>query len=572
MSGRRNTKSSMRSKSRRQPSRKTHRKGIPTQPAAPSPGKSAGSPSVAKQGPFIPADLILYNGRIYTHTARSHVQEAVAIFEGRIFAVGTSSEMLALAGEKTRKIDLKGHSVFPGFTDCHIHLILYGLSLKELNLRDVRSIAELKELVSNVASTLEPGRWILGRGWDQDRLEEKRYPLRWDLDQAAPQNPVFLDRICGHIAVANSLALELADVGPETVPPAGGVIDHVPNTGEVTGILRENAKTLVEQVAPKPEFEDYVEAAKAACSEAVKAGLASIHCVTYSPDEIRAFQELRRRKELPLRVFLMPALENTDAFLKFGFQTGFGDDWLKLGALKLFTDGSLGARTAALNEPYSDDPGNYGVLVHEQEELDQIVRQAHENGIQLAIHAIGDRAVAAALDALERALLIAPNVSHRHRIEHASVLSPDLVERMKKLEVIASIQPRFVVSDFWAEDRVGAERLPGVYPFRSLLERGIITIAGSDCPVEPLDPLEGIRAAVKRDGRNMNEALSVEDALRLYTTEPPKATFEEEQKGSIEPRKLADLVVLSDDPYKARLEDVQVDLTIVNGEVVFQRN
>jgi predicted amidohydrolase YtcJ len=445
--------------------------------------------------------------------------------------------------------------------------------LRQLNLQEVRSISELKDVVHNVAATLEPGRWILGRGWDQDRFEEKRYPLRWDLDEAASENPVFLDRVCGHIAVANSAALESAGIAKFATAPEGGIIDYVLNSGEPTGILREAAKQLVSDVIPKPTFEDYVEAARAASQEAISVGLTTVHCVTYEPEEVAALQELWRRNELPLRVYVMPSLGDAEAFQKFGFRTGFGDDRLKLGPLKIFTDGSLGARTAALNEPYDDDPDNTGVLIYGQPEIDRIVREAHLNGVQLAIHAIGDRAIGVALDALERAIMLAPEIRHRHRIEHASVLSPELIERIKKVGLIASVQPRFVISDFWAGDRVGPDRARWVYPFRSLFESGIITVGGSDCPVEPIDPLEGIRSAVHRDGRNLDESLSVEEAMRIYTSEPPKASSEEHLKGALEAGKLADMVVLSADPYDSdtELAKIQVDFTIMNGDAVYER-
>ena len=306
----------------------------------------------------------------------------------------------------------------------------------------------------------------------------------------------------------------------------------------------------------------------------MEAGLTSVHWLIRSPIEIRIIQKLRTRNELPLRVYLIVPVGYLDHLTDLGLCTGFGDDKVRIGSIKIVVDGSLGARTAALHEPYNDEPATRGMTLYSPEELKAMVKKAHEADFQLAIHAIGDRALDMVLTALETVLKEMPRENHRHRIEHASVLSEELVRRMKELEVIASIQPHFIVSDFWAADRVGSTRSRWVYPFQTLIRKGIPTVAGSDGPVEPIDPLLGIHAAVVREGLH-EERITVEDALRFYTVNAAYASFEENVKGSIEAGKLADLVVLSKDPRAIppdEIRDVGVEMTIVGGKVVYERS
>jgi len=517
------------------------------------------------------ATLVLLNGKIYTFNPDKPKAQAVAVFEEKIVYVGENSEASKYIGPQTKVVDLKGKTVLPGFTDCHVHISGFGRSLFALNLRNVTSIAELKELVKEKAESLPQGAWIFGRGWDQEKFAEKRLPTRWDLDEVAPNNPVALFRVCGHICVVNTKALEKAGIGKDTLAPSGGKIDKDPKTGEPTGILRENAVELILKSFPKANEEEILRFCLAACRKAVEAGLTSIHWIIESPVEMRVIQQMRRQGRLPLRVYLFIPVEFLEKLEGLGLMQGFGDSTVKIGGIKILLDGSLGARTAALYEPYNDMPETKGMLIYSQEEFEKLILKAHKAGLQLAVHAIGDKAIDVVLKTFEKVLKEAPKVNHRHRIEHASVLNEKLIQQMKRLGVIASVQPHFIVSDFWVEDRLGKERARWVYPFKTLLKEGVVVCAGSDCPVEPISPLLGVWAAVAKQP-NLEEKLTVEEALRLYTVNAAYAAFEEKLRGTIEEGKLADLVVLSEDPFEIEpenLKDIKVLMTIVGGQIVY---
>ena len=514
------------------------------------------------------AELSLLNGNIYTMDPSKPRAEALAILHGRILKVGLNEEVRRFIGGKTRVIDLRGKTVLPGLIDTHAHMMGFGLSLGWVNLRDASSIREVIKRLREVARKTPRGRWIVGFGWDQERFEERRFPTRWDLDEASEEHPIVIFRVCLHLCVANSAALKLVGIlGTDAVE--GVEVD--PDVGEPNGILRESAVELVRGALPQPTLKEAVDAAERACREAAKAGLTGVHWIMGGAVEFRAVQRLRAEGRLPIRVYAILPVDMLDPLTKLGVEGRLGDEWVKIGGVKVFVDGSLGARTAALKEPYSDKPETSGVLLYTREELRSLAVKAHEAGLQLVIHAIGDRAVELALDAIEHALKAKPRPNHRHRIEHASLLSGRLVNWMRELGVVASIQPHFVVSDFWVEERVGPERARWVYPFRTLLRSGVVVSAGSDCPVEPINPFLGVWAAVHRMD-NAEEALSVEEALRLYTVNAAYASFEEELKGSLTEGKLADLVILDRDPYKvppSELRDVRVVATIVGGRLVY---
>jgi len=519
------------------------------------------------------AEMVLFNGKVITMNPSQPSAQAVAVKNGEILAVGLDTEIKPLIGEKTKIIDLRGRIVLPGFIDTHIHVTGFGRSLAPIDLRDVNSIEELQKRLAEQVQKLPKGRWITGRGWDQERFAEERYPTRWDLDEASPDNPVVFTRVCGHMCVTNSKALQIAKIAKQMIPPPWGQIDKDAETGEPIGILRENAMNLVLNLVPPPSEEELVEACGSACQKAAKAGLTSVHWIINSTNEIRAINELRRRDELFVRVHILVPSELLAQLTGLGLYTGFGDAFVRIGSLKVFADGSLGARTAALRESYHDEPTTKGLMHYSQEEMNALVLKAHTAGLQLAMHAIGDRAIDMVLTALENALVEAPREDHRHRIEHASVLDEDLISRMKRANVIASVQPHFVVSDFWVVDRVGANRTRWVYPFRSLVDEGITVTGGSDYPVEPMDPLLGIWAAVAR-GAFPEEQLTVDEALQLYTSNAAFASFEDSAKGSIERGKLADLVILSRDPHEVSPEDIKdivVEMTILGGKVVYAK-
>lgn len=524
------------------------------------------------------ADLVILNGNIITLEGDERV-EALAVKNGRIIFKGSNVEAEKYICKDTRILDVKGRTVLPGFIDTHIHFFNLGFSLMQLDLRDVDSIEELKRRVKRKVEEAEPGRWILGRGWDQERFAEKRYPNRWDLDEVAKDNPVMLRRVCGHICVVNSKALKMAGIDRETLNPEGGMIDRDEN-GEPTGILREKAMNLIWSVIPPPGREEYLEALNLATEEALKHGLTSIHLVSATPEEIRTLQIARRLGKLKIRVSLYVSAAYLKNLVNLGIMRGFGDEYLKINGVKLLVDGSLGARTAAMRKPYSDDPDNRGILTMTFNELKNIISTAHKGNLQLAIHAIGDRAVETVLKALDEVLKEHPMKDHRHRLEHASILAAELIDEMKRLGVAASVQPRFIISDFWAVERVGCERAKWTYPFKSLMEREILIGGGSDSPVDPLNPIYQIYSAVTR-GRyegielykyTVNECLEPIDAIRLFTLNAAKLGFEEDVKGSIKIGKFADLIVLSHDPTEINgeeLKNIKVLITIVNGEIAY---
>jgi len=517
------------------------------------------------------ASLVLTNGNILTFNPSTPRAEAVAVYDGKILAVGENNEIKRYINKKTRIIDLKGKTVVPGLTDCHAHMLGLGRFLTALDLRNVESIRELKRKVNKFADKKPKDEWILGGRWDQEKFAEKRFPTRWDLDSVVRDKPVFLLRVCGHIAVCNSKALELAGITKTTLPPFGGSIDKDPETGEPTGILREKALELVRHVIPKPSQEDVEKACLLACQEAVRNGLTEVHWIANSPEEVRVVFKLYQEKRLPLRVYFGVPVEYLDHLVNSGLTTGFGNDMVKIGFVKILADGSLGGCTAALEKPYSDNPETRGMLLYKQKRLNNLVLKAHNAGFQVAIHAIGDRTLKNVLKAFEKALGKAPK-RLRHRVEHASLVNESLVKHMKRLGIIASVQPHFIVSDFWVIDRLGEKRARWTYAFKTLLQQGLVVAGGSDCPVEPINPLLGVWAAVDRK-LFPEESLTVEEALRLYTINAAYASFEENTRGTIERGKWADFTVLDRDVTKIppkEIRRVRVEMTIVAGRVVYK--
>lgn len=515
-------------------------------------------------------DLVLINGNVVTMDRKLRHAQAVAVSGERILRVGNNSKVKPLIGSKTKILDLRGKTVIPGMIDAHIHFVDYGLSLGRIDLRGAKSITEIQAKVASRAKETPAGRWILGRGWDQERLEEKRYPSRYDLDKASPDRPVLLNRVCGYVCVTNSVGLQLAGITKETPDPQGGQIDKDPSSAEPTGVLRDEAMSLVWRQVPPPTRAELVAAIEAAGRSALSSGLTSVHALLRDSSYVEALQEARASGRLKIRVYMGIPVDLLDDIARLGIKTGFGDHWLKIGCIKILLDGSLGGRTAALKKPYADDPTNRGLLLYRKEELRELVSKAHRSGCQLAIHAIGDHAIDLALNAIEEAQDKTPREDHRHRIEHASIVSSQQIEKMARMNVIASIQPAFVASDFWAVDRVGKDREKWVYPFKTLF-RKVVASAGSDCPVERLDPLEGIWSAVTRGGFLPPERLRVDEVLYMYTVNGAYASFEENEKGSICEGKLADMVVLSKDPFMVppgELKSIKVEKVIVGGQIV----
>lgn len=521
------------------------------------------------------ADLALIDGNVITLDSSQPSAEALAIKKDIIVKVGTNEEINLWIGKDTKIIHLNGRTVVPGLIDSHIHVADFGKFLTWIDLKDVNSIEEMQRKIRKRAQKIPKGRWIIGHGWDQTSFVEKRYPNFRDLNEASPDNPIILYHQCGRVCVVNSKALELADVTKETRSPSGGKIEKDAETGETTGILRENATDLVWKTIPEPSEEEIMEAASLACKKIVEAGVTSIHWIVASSTEISIIQKLRAENKLPLRVYIIAPANILDQINGLGSLLGSGDNTDRNLGIKVFVDGSLAARTAALREPYSDDPTTRGQLLYSQEELNALVVKVHKAKFRLIMHAMGDQAIDMTLTAIEKALMEAPRKNHRYRIEHASVLNKELIQRIKKLGMIVSIQPKVVISEFsvWsAVDRLGPKRARWLYPLKTLINEGIWVAGGSDCPMEPLSPLQGIQAAVERQFFP-EEQITVDEALRMYTVNAAYASFEEKIKGSIEDGKLADLAVLSGDPRKtppSKIGDINVNMTIVGGKVVYQ--
>lgn len=528
------------------------------------------------------ADSILENASVLTLTAPGARAEAVWISSGRIAAVGSRADVRAAAPAGARHLDLGGATLLPSLTDSHVHLLSYGLFLADIDAAEP-SIADLVETVRKRAASVPAGTWLGGRGWDQERFAERRYPTRFDLDRAAPDHPVILRRFCGHIAVANSLALKLAGVTAATDDPPAGVIDRDEH-GEPTGVLREDAAKMVEAHRPAPSESERQAALVEAIRRALALGITTVHSQdAWQPGETRGVLELYRaaaRQGARIRAYaLFPAAE-APALAADGLRTGSGDELVRLGPAKIFADGSLGGTTAALSEPYADAPGQSGVLMHPQDELNELVRAAHEAGDQVAVHTIGDRATDAVLEAFERAARAHPRADPRFRAIHLQVLHPGQLQRLVELGVVADIQPKFITTDgLWVEQRLGSARLAHAYLLDSFLEAGIPACAGSDCPVEPLDPWLGIEAAVRREDPEAGvagdwlrrEGVDAYRALRLFTAGAAYAEFREGQKGVVAEGALADLIVVDRDPTEVAPEElrrVKVLATLLGGEVV----
>jgi predicted amidohydrolase YtcJ len=518
------------------------------------------------------ADLVLIGGNVLTMNSSQPRAEAIAVEGDKISKVGTNKEILPLIGKETKVIRLNGKTILPGFIDTHIHVVDFGRLLTWLDLADTRSIKEVRNRLAKRVLKTPKGKWIIGRGWDQDRFAEKRLPTRFDLDEAAPENPVIFYHQSGQICVVNSKALELAGLTKQTSAPSGGIIDKNAEAGELTGVLRENATNLVWTVIPEPDESELVEAAGLACEKIVEAGVTSVHWMVLSAVELSIIRKLHAQNRLPMRVYVIIPVNLLDTVVASGFQKQFKDNSLRVGGAVIFADGYLAARTAALFEPYSDGSTNSGKLLCTQEEMNASAAKIVGAGLQLVIHAMGDKAVDAALTTIE-----ASGKGLRGRIEQAAVLNEQLIDRMKKQKVIVSVQPKVINSEFsaWSViNHLGSKRARWLFPLKTLLNEGVRVAGGSDCPMEPLSPLLGIQTAVTRE-YFPEERVSVEEALRMYTADAAYSSGEESFKGSIEEGKLADLTILSLNPFSAKSDDIgniAVKMTIVGGKVVYSNH
>jgi predicted amidohydrolase YtcJ len=526
------------------------------------------------------ADLVLTNGTIYTMDKRTPRAQALAIAGDRVLAVGDNAEMRGLLAPGGRVVDLAGRLVTPGLIDAHLHFLSYGLSLQRIDLMETPSLDAALEKTAQSAAVTPAGQWLLGRGWDQSVWEGQRFPTRSDLDRASSEHPILLRRKCGHAACANTLALQLAGIDAATPDPDGGEIERDPTSGEPTGILKETAIDLVDRVIGKPTDEQAVDAVRSAMHTVHAMGITGVHNME-DAQALRAFQMLREQGALKLRVLQQIPEVDLDAAIRLGLRSGFGDDWIRIGALKIFSDGSLGARTALMIEPYEGEPDNFGIAVTSAEQLKAQVGKAARAGIAVHIHAIGDRANSNVLDAIEATRRAGIGLHLRHRIEHAQVLHPHDLPRFAQLGVIASMQPIHCTQDMLLADANWGDRVRLSYAWSSLLSSGALLAFGSDAPVETPNVLQGIYAAVTRrrangfpgaDGWVPEECVSVQEAVYAYTMGAAISAGEERTKGSITPSKLADLTVLSQDIFAAGADAIlgtTVVATIVGGQIVY---
>jgi len=517
------------------------------------------------------ASLAIVNAYVVTLNPGMPYARAVAVHGNEIVAVGSNEQIRDFVGPKTRVIDAKNGTLIPGLADCHVHMTGFGFLLQSVDLGSTDSIKEMQQKLQQYSRENPYETWIKGGRWDQERFVEKRLPTRWDLDEVINDRPVLLNRVCGHIAVANSKALQLAGITKETAI-RGGKVDTDSKTDEPTGILRENARDIVARLAPKPRLKQLEEACMLAAKKAIEAGLTCVHWMVESAEEIRVLRKLDSKGKLPLRVRLGVSIELLDKLWNSPLLKDSGKGMVKTGFIKILADGSLGAHTAALNSSYSDESKTRGMLLYSQRTLENLVLKVHKVGSQLAVHAIGDRAIGAVLKAYEKALKAFPRADHRHRIEHCSVLNLSLIKRIKRLGVIVSVQPYFAVSDFWVVSRVGKKRARLVYPFKTLLRKGFVTISGSDCPVEDINPLLGIWAATTQN--RPNERMTIDEAVASYTVNAAYASFDEDRLGSVEAGKLADFTLLSEnlhDICSNHVKKAMVKMTIVDGKPVYAR-
>ena len=527
------------------------------------------------------ADLVLRGGRVWAGKSRP-AATAVAVKDGRVAALGSDADVQPLIGPGTRVVDLHGRLVVPGFNDAHVHFLSGGFGLLSVDLRDARDEQDFVRRIAAHARTLPKGTWIQEGNWDHETWPSKALPTRALIDAVTPDHPVFVQRLDGHMALANSLALRLSGVTRESRDPEGGTIVRDAR-GEPTGILKDNAEELVTRAIPEPSREMNLRAARAALREAARVGVTTIQDNS-SVDALRTYQDLRAAGELTARFYVWRyASSALEPLEKAGLRTGLGDEWIRLGALKILSDGSMGSGTAAFFDPYTDDPKTSGLLLYPVPELERLIREADAAGFQLAVHAIGDRANSLVLDAFEKAAAVNPARERRFRIEHAQVVRKADLARYRRLGVIASIQPSHGIDDMrWAERRIGRERSRDAYNVRSFTEAGIPVAFGTDWFVEPLDPRLGLYAAVTRErpeggppgGWFPEEKIALEDALDLYTRGSAYAEFAEKEKGTLGPGMLADLVVFAADLFRVPAREIlttPVDFTVAGGRVVFDR-
>jgi len=541
--------------------------------------------ALAQQTAPPPADLIVTNARIYTVDANHPFVSALAVRDGKVQFVGSVREALLLRGPSTKLVDAGGQTIIPGMVDAHAHLFELGTFLHNLDLKDTRSYEQIVNLVAARVKETPAGRWINGRGWDQNKWGNTSFPTHEALSRVSPNNPVVLERIDGHAILANAAAMKAAGVSAATKDPAGGRIERNAS-GDPTGVFVDNAMSLIERVVPPLSHDEMRGDALAAIAESEKYGLVGVHDPGESRNVLDLFEELGKSGELGLRVYAMISDDSAaiEHYFQRGPQSALFDGHLWIRAIKLYADGALGSRGAALLDPYADDPKNTGLLKSTPEHLRDVSTRALQHGFQVATHAIGDRGNRVALDAYQAALTAVPTVDHRFRIEHVQILDHADIPRFAQLGVIPSMQAVHQTSDmYWAPTRLGYARTFGAYAWRSLLETGVIIPNGSDFPVERVNPLYSFHAAVSRQdddnwppgGWFPEQVMTREEALKSMTIWPAYAAFQEQLTGSLMPGKYADFVILDRDIMTvpaAQILGTRVLATYIGGRAVYERS
>lgn len=528
---------------------------------------------------------IFLNGKFHTMNDVQPFAESVVVENGRFIDLGNSDSMKAFWNHgNTEVIDLGGSFATPGLIDSHLHISGIAGNFMNLDVMGSTSSTDMLEKIKNYGKQMNEGEWLVGRGWNENEFADGRIPTIEELDHVAPHCPLYIPRVCGHASLVNSKALEIAGYHPNITVPEGGTIVLDEQTKKPSGLLLESASGIVSKHIPAPTYEARLNAMRQAVHFAMEKGLTSVH--TNDPhflggldQTLSIYHTLLREEKLGLRSNLLINHEYMDELYERGLYTGYGDETLNIGAIKIFADGAIGRRTALLSEPYADDPGQYGDAMYSQEKLHEIVKQARSLAMPIAVHVIGDQALENVLDILDEF----PTVAYRDRLIHVQVLREDLIKRLAHPNRIADIQPRFLAGDFpWVQDRVGPERSKLAYAWKSLMNAGVVCAGGSDSPVEPVDPLLGIHAAVTRkrpdeshEGYNVKEKLTMEETLKLFTKMGAYPTNEETIKGTIERGKLADLTVYSknlldlEDPDE--LLETTIQKTIIGGETTFEQ-
>jgi len=529
------------------------------------------------------ADLIIIKAKVWTVDKNRPTAQAVAVLGDRIVAVGSNADVEAWRGPATKVIDAGGKLLLPGFNDSHVHFVSGGLQLEQVQLNDTTSKEEFVRRIGERAKQTPKGEWMLGGDWDETKWTAPQLPTKELIDPVTGDTPVFLSRYDGHMALANSAALRLAGVTAQTAEPAGGMIVRDAN-GNPTGALKDAAMELVNKVIPPLSHEQRLKAVKRALAHAASLGVTSVQHMNQDYEDIEAYSELLDRGELTARIYAAPLITQVDDQVKIGIRRAFGSPYLRIGALKAYADGSLGSRTAYFFDGFVDQPDNRGLLSDEMHPVslmrDRMIK-ADAAGLQLCTHAIGDQAISIILDLYSELIKSHGEADRRLRIEHAQHMAAKDFDRFAQLHVIASMQPYHAIDDGrWAEGRIGRDRASRTYAFRTFLDHGVRLAFGTDWDVAPLNPMLTLYAAVTRetlDGKNPQgwfpeQKLTVAEAVEAYTMGSAYAEFQDKDKGSITPGKLADMVLLSEDIFSVPPDDiskVKVLRTLVGGWQVF---